>query len=83
MNKIKHEGKILEGVVISDKMKKTIVVAVTTKFRHPTYGRLMVKRRKYKAHDENQRAKVSDRVRIGECRPRSKEKRFELLEVLE
>jgi small subunit ribosomal protein S17 len=82
MNKIKHKGKVLEGVVVSNKMKKTIVVMVTTKLRHIRYDRLIVKRKKYKVHDEEQRAKVSERVRIVECRPYSKEKRFELLEVL-
>lgn len=78
----KREGKVLEGTVISDKMKKTIVVVVTTKIRHIRYDRLIIKRKKYKAHDEENKAKIGNRVRIVECRPYSKEKRFRLLEIL-
>lgn len=77
------EGKrVLEGVVVSDKMKKTIVVTVTTKIAHPVYNRLVIKRKKFKVHDENNQAKVGDKVKIVECRPYSKEKTFKLLEVL-
>lgn len=78
----KFEGKIIEGTVISNKMKKTIVVITTTKLRHIRYDRLIIKRRKYKAHDEENKAKIGDRVRITEARPYSKEKRFRLIEVL-
>jgi small subunit ribosomal protein S17 len=63
-------------------MKKTIVVMVISKFRHPIYSRLIIKRKKYKAHDEESTAKIGDRVKITQCRPYSKEKRFRLLEVL-
>lgn len=79
-NKVK--GKTLTGTVISDKMKKTIVIMVTTKFMHPVYGRTIINRKKYKAHDEQGQAKIGDRVKIIESKPYSKEKRFRLLEVL-
>ncbi|MFA5007759.1 MAG: 30S ribosomal protein S17 [Candidatus Omnitrophota bacterium] len=74
--------KILEGVVFSDKMSKTIIVTVITKVSHPVYNRLTIKRKKYKVHDEEKKAKIGDRVRIIESKPLSKEKRFKLLEVL-
>jgi small subunit ribosomal protein S17 len=79
---LKHKGKVLEGVVVSDKMKNTIVVLVTTKLRHLRYLRLIITRKKYKAHDPENKAKVGMRVRIGECRPYSKDKRFRLLEII-
>ncbi|MFA5337039.1 MAG: 30S ribosomal protein S17 [Candidatus Omnitrophota bacterium] len=74
--------KVLEGIVLSDKMQKTIVVTVTTKISHPVYNRLVIKRRKYKVHDEEKKAKTGDRVRIIESKPLSREKRFKLLEVV-
>ncbi|MDD4955572.1 MAG: 30S ribosomal protein S17 [Candidatus Omnitrophica bacterium] len=74
--------RILEGIVLSDKMNKTIVVTVTTRVSHPSYDRTVIKRKKYKVHDEAKTAKIGDRVRIIESRPTSKEKRFTLLEVL-
>jgi len=76
------EGKILEGTVVSSKMTKTIVVLVVSKLFHAMYNRLIINRKKYKVHDEEGKAKVGDRVRIGECRPYSKEKRFKLLEIV-
>ncbi len=81
MKAIKSKG-VLSGVVISNKMKKTIVVNVVTKVLDPMYTRLVVKRKKYKVHDENNSAKIGDRVKIAGCKPYSKEKRFRLLEVL-
>ena len=81
MKAVKIKGS-LEGVVVSDKMKKTIVVTVINKFLHPVYTRLVVKRKKYKVHDENNTAKIGNRVKIVACKPYSKEKRFRLLEVL-
>ena len=71
------------GRVVSDKMEKTIVVAVETKVRHPLYGKIMNKTTKFKAHDENNDAKVNDRVLIMETRPLSKDKRWRLAEVVE
>ncbi|RKY38538.1 MAG: 30S ribosomal protein S17 [Candidatus Omnitrophota bacterium] len=82
MKKINTRKKILEGVVVSDKMQKTIVVKVERKFSHPLYKKPVKKIKKFKAHDPNQSAKVGDKVRIIESRPYSKEKRFLLLEIL-
>lgn len=75
-------GRILEGLVISDKANKTIVVNVVSRFSHPFYNKLVIQHKKYKVHDEKKEAKVGDRVLIGECRPLSKEKEFKLLEIL-
>lgn len=71
------------GRVVSDKMDKTIVVAVETKVRHPLYGKTMNRTTKFKAHDENNEANMNDRVLIMETRPLSKDKRFRLVEVVE
>jgi small subunit ribosomal protein S17 len=70
------------GQVVSAKMTKTIVVEVTRRVSHPVYKRIINKRRKFYAHDEQQTAKVGDVVRIVECRPMSKLKRWQLGEVL-
>ncbi|MGE5620755.1 MAG: 30S ribosomal protein S17 [Sphingomonadaceae bacterium] len=79
-----HVGrrKSREGVVVSDKMDKTVVVSVETVKRHPLYGKTMRIHKKYKAHDEENRCKVGDRVRIRETRPLSKEKRWTVEEIL-
>ena len=71
------------GRVVSDKMEKTIVVAVETKVRHPLYGKIMNRTTKFKAHDENNEAKINDRVLIMETRPLSKDKRWRLAEVVD
>ena len=70
------------GKVISNKMTKTIVVEVTRRVPHPVYKRIINKRSKFYAHDEQQSAKIGDTVRIIECRPMSKLKRWRLGEVL-
>ena len=70
------------GSVISSKMAKTIVVEVIRRVPHPMYKRIISKRRKFYAHDEQSQAKVGDVVRIIECRPMSKLKRWQLKEVL-
>lgn len=70
------------GVVVSDKMHKTVVVAVENRAPHPKYGKIVVKTRRYKAHDENNEAKVGDRVRIRETRPLSRTKRWVIAEIL-
>src|SRR5215475_13320417 len=70
------------GEVVSTKMAKTIVVEVTRRVPHPLYKRIVTKRKKFYAHDEEGRAKVGDVVRIIECRPMSKLKRWRLGEVL-
>lgn len=74
--------RILEGVVISDKMQKTITVKVSRVFWHPLYKKNITRAKKYKVHDEKEEAKVGDRVKIIEARPLSKDKHFRLLEVL-
>ena len=71
------------GRVVSDKMDKTIVVAVETKVRHPLYGKTMNRTTKFKAHDENNEANMNDRVLIMETRPVSKDKRWRLVEIVE
>ena len=71
------------GKVVSDKMDKTIVVAIEYNVKHPLYGKIMKKTYKLKAHDENQVARVGDRVKVMETRPLSKDKRWRLVEVTE
>ncbi len=71
------------GIVVSDKMDKTIVVAVETMVPHPLYGRRIRKTTKFKAHDAENKAKIGDKVEIQETRPLSKDKRWRLVEILE
>jgi small subunit ribosomal protein S17 len=71
------------GDVISNKMTKTIVVRVERRFPHPQYKKVITQFNKFYAHDEKSEAKVGDRVRIQECRPLSKTKRWRLVEVVE
>ena len=71
------------GIVISDKMDKTVVVAVRTKVRHPLYGKMVNKTTKFKAHDENNDCGIGDIVRIMETRPLSKDKRWRVVEIIE
>jgi small subunit ribosomal protein S17 len=71
------------GVVVSDKMEKTVVVAVRDTFRHPLYGKTQRRLTKYKAHDDANTAGVGDLVRISETRPLSKTKRWRVAEILE
>jgi small subunit ribosomal protein S17 len=71
------------GIVKSDKMDKTIVVAVITKTLHPLYKKYITRTKKLKAHDETNDAKIGDRVRVRECRPVSKEKCWKLVAILE
>ena len=71
------------GVVVSDKMDKTIVVEVRTRVRHPLYGKIMNQTTKFKAHDENNECGIGDTVRIMETRPLSKDKRWRLVEIIE
>lgn len=71
------------GRVVSDKMDKTIVVAVETKVRHPLYGKTVNRTTKFKAHDENNEANVNDRVEIMETRPLSKDKNWRLVRIVE
>jgi len=71
------------GIVKSDKMDKTIVVAVENKALHPLYKKYVTRIKRLKAHDETNNAKTGDRVRVVECRPLSREKCWKLVEVLE
>ena len=82
MSDKKSKQKILTGVVLSDKMQKTIIVKVMRLAKHPLYGRIIKKYNKFKVHDENNKAKVGNVVRIQETRPLSKDKRWRLLEIL-
>ncbi len=70
------------GQVVSDKMDKTVVVAVESRVRHKKYDKIMVRTQRYKAHDEENNCKVGDRVKISETRPLSKTKRWVVAEVL-
>lgn len=71
------------GIVKSDKMEKTIVVAIETKTLHPLYKKYVNRTKKVKAHDEANDAKIGDRVRVVECRPISKDKCWRLAEIIE
>jgi small subunit ribosomal protein S17 len=74
--------KELVGMVVSNKMEKTAVVAVENRVAHPKYGKIVVRTRRYKVHDENNECRMGDRVRIQETRPLSRTKRWTLMEVL-
>jgi small subunit ribosomal protein S17 len=71
------------GLVVSDKMQKTVVVAIERRVPHPVYGKMVTRTKKFKAHDEENSAKVGDRVRIMETRPLSKDKRWRVVEIVE
>ncbi|HEY9749928.1 MULTISPECIES: 30S ribosomal protein S17 [Trichocoleus] len=70
------------GLVVSDKMDKTVVVAVENRAPHPKYGKIMVRTKRYKAHDEENKCHVGDRVRIRETRPLSRTKRWIVSDIL-
>ena len=75
--------KVREGIVVSDAMSATVVVAVVERVRHPKYGKTVQRTKKLYVHDAEDSAKVGDRVRVQECRPLSKLKRWRLTEVVE
>jgi len=77
------ERKVREGLVVSDKMDKTIVVTLEDRVKHPLYGKVIRRTSKVKAHDEANTAGVGDRVRLMETRPLSATKRWRLVEILE
>jgi small subunit ribosomal protein S17 len=77
--KIKKSNKVLKGVVVSDKMDKTVVVLVTRFVEHKKYGKRIKVTKKYKAHDEANSKKVGDTVEIEETRPISKDKKFKVI----
>ena len=72
--------KILHGVVVSDKEDKTIKVMIERKYQHPLFKKVVKSKKKYRAHDKDNKFKVGDKVSIIECRPYSKNKKFEVLE---
>ena len=75
--------KVRIGKVVSDKMDKTIVVAVVDNVKHPLYSEIVKRTYKLKAHDENNECKIGDRVKVMETRPLSKDKRWRLVEIIE
>ncbi len=79
----RNSRKVRDGVVVSDKMDKTITVAVEQRTKHPLYGKVLTKTMKLKAHDEENSAKMGDRVRVMETRPLSATKRWRLVTILE
>lgn len=80
---MREQRKRLVGTVISDKMDKTVVVAVSTTKRHPLYGKVIRFVKKYKAHDENNKYKVGDSVQIIESKPISRHKRWAVVSIVE
>jgi small subunit ribosomal protein S17 len=79
----RNSRKTRTGVVVSDKMDKTVVVVVERRYAHPLYGKQVTRSKKYHAHDENNEYNVGDTVRIMETRPLSKQKRWRVIEVVE
>jgi small subunit ribosomal protein S17 len=79
----RNSRRVKQGRVASDKMDKTIVVMTETRVPHPTYKKIVRKSVRFKAHDEQNEAKTGDLVRIMECRPLSRDKRWRLLEIVE
>jgi small subunit ribosomal protein S17 len=75
--------KVREGLVVSDKMDKTVVVAVEDRVKHALYGKIIRRTTKYKAHDERNECGIGDRVRLMETRPLSATKRWRVVEILE
>ncbi|MDP8226206.1 30S ribosomal protein S17 [bacterium] len=71
------------GIVVSDKMDKTVVVRVERKYKHPLYGKYIRKHKKFHIHDENNEAHIGDKVKIEEFQPVSKTKRWKLIEIIE
>ena len=82
-NENRGDRKTREGVVVSDKMDKTVVVAVEDRYKHPLYGKVVRRTSKLKAHDEANAAGTGDRVLLMETRPLSASKRWRVVEILE
>jgi small subunit ribosomal protein S17 len=80
---VRSNRKAREGIVVSNKMNKTVVVSLVERVRHPKYDKFVIRTKKFYAHDEANDAKVGDKVRIVETRPLSKTKRWRVVEVLE
>ena len=81
--KARSQKQVLQGIVVSDKMAKTIVVEIVTRKLHPLYKKYLTRSKKVKAHDETNDAKIGDTVRVIETRPLSREKRWRLVEIVE
>src|SRR5215207_1792552 len=79
----RNARKMRVGVVMSDKMQKTVVVAIERRVAHPVYGKMVTRTTRLKAHDEENSAKTGDTVRIMETRPLSKDKRWRVVEIVE
>lgn len=82
-NDTRGRRKVQTGVVVSNKMDKTIVVAVESRTKHKLYGKIIKRTTKLKAHDENNQCQIGDRVRVMETRPLSKDKHWRLVEIIE
>jgi small subunit ribosomal protein S17 len=82
-SEVRNARKVREGLVVSNKMDKTAVVAVIERVRHPKYGKFMMRTKKLYAHDEANDANIGDKVRVMETRPLSKNKRWRVVEILE
>ena len=70
------------GIVISNKMEKTVVIKVENRYSHPIYGKIVIKTKKYLVHDENQECNIGDQVLVQECRPLSKKKHWKLVKII-
>ncbi|HUW69568.1 MAG TPA: 30S ribosomal protein S17 [bacterium] len=81
--KTRKDKQVLQGVVVSDKMEKTIVVEIVMRKLHPLYKKYLTRSKKVKAHDETNDAKIGDTVRVVETRPLSRDKRWRLAEIVE
>jgi len=80
---VRGRRKVRQGRIVGDKMDKTVVVAVETRMRHPLYGRIVRRTKRYKAHDAENQFHVGDRVEIAECRPISKDKCWRVSRLIE
>jgi small subunit ribosomal protein S17 len=70
------------GIVISNKMQKTVVIKVEKRYPHPIYSKTLIKTKKYLAHDESEECNIGDQVLVEECRPLSKKKRWKLIQII-
>ena len=82
-NTARNSRKTRVGLVVSDKMEKTVVVSIERRVQHPVYGKMVRRTKRFKAHDERNEAKTGDTVRIMETRPMSKDKRWRVVEIVE
>ncbi len=80
---VRKEKQVLQGIVVSDKMEKTIVVEIMMRKLHPLYKKYLTRTKKVKAHDEKNEARIGDTVRVSESRPLSRDKRWRLAEIVE